>query len=60
MCATTGTVIVTVVYSVLQRDSDADHKVLNAKNFPFAFSAFVFAFGGHNVVRTQSRDTLIV
>jgi len=50
MSATTFTVVVICVCAVLQGSIDSPGKVfINAQRYPYAFSVFLFAFGGHNV-----------
>lgn len=50
MLATTFTVIIIVIFSILDRPSESpSHTWANPSYYPFAFATFVFAFGGHNV-----------
>jgi len=50
MIATAFTVVVICVCSVLYGSSNSTgHVILDAQQLPYAFSVFLFAFGGHNV-----------
>jgi len=50
MSATALTVVVICVSSIIYGDSSRkDHVFVNAQQYPYAFSVFLFAFGGHNV-----------
>jgi len=60
MLATSFTVVVVVIFSILDRDDKATHSWVNAPQYPFAFATFVFAFGGHNVfpaIQDSMRNT---
>jgi len=46
--ATTITVVMICILSVLGGNSSVEHVWVDA-NYPYAFTGFVFAFGGHNV-----------
>eukprot|EP01114_Cavostelium_apophysatum_P018555 TRINITY_DN5766_c0_g1_i1.p1 TRINITY_DN5766_c0_g1~~TRINITY_DN5766_c0_g1_i1.p1 ORF type:complete len:470 (+),score=79.84 TRINITY_DN5766_c0_g1_i1:167-1576(+) len=50
MFATTFTVVIIVIFSVIDRPSPpAVHQFIDYKFIPVAFSGLVFAFGGHNL-----------
>jgi len=49
MLSTTFTVIIICIYSVLIGNKSSDHEWVAVESYPYAFSTFVFAFGGHNV-----------
>jgi len=57
MLATTFTVIIVCIFSVISGDSSAEHQWVEVDSYPYAFSSFVFAFGGHNVFPTI-QDTM--